>query len=185
MDVLAVLAREAGQVVSKERLIDEVWPTQIVAESSLMRAIRQLRRAFGEDAGECRYVETIRKRGYRLVAPVERADDELASVTTRYSVELGDRRIPLSAGDNLIGRGVDAAVHIDCRDASRRHASILVTDDRAVLRDLGSKNGTFLWDQPVEGPSVLRDGDRIDIGPVTLIFRTSSATDTTSTWQAD
>ena len=67
MDVLVCLARASGQVVSREALIDAVWPEVFISESVLTRAIAGLRRALGDDARSPRYIETISKRGYRLI----------------------------------------------------------------------------------------------------------------------
>lgn len=71
MDVLMQLARRPGQVVSIEELMASVWKGVVVGEGSVYLAIRQLRQALEEDAEGSRYIETIRKRGYRLVAPVD------------------------------------------------------------------------------------------------------------------
>jgi hypothetical protein len=67
MDVLVRLARTAGEVVSREDLIDAVWPEVFISESVLTRAIAGLRRALGDDARSPRFIETISKRGYRLI----------------------------------------------------------------------------------------------------------------------
>jgi DNA-binding winged helix-turn-helix (wHTH) protein len=67
MDVLVRLARSPGDVVSREDLIDAVWPEVFISESVLTRAIAGLRRALGDDARAPRYIETISKRGYRLL----------------------------------------------------------------------------------------------------------------------
>jgi hypothetical protein len=67
--VLAVLARHAGRVVSKDDLTAAVWPGVFVSDSVLTRAIAGLRRALDDDAQRPRFIETIAKRGYRLIAP--------------------------------------------------------------------------------------------------------------------
>lgn len=67
MDVLVRLARDPGTVVSREDLIDAVWPEVFISESVLTRAIAGLRRALGDDARSPRFIETISKRGYRLI----------------------------------------------------------------------------------------------------------------------
>jgi len=67
MDVLVRLARTTGEVVSREDLIDAVWPEVFISESVLTRAIAGLRRALGDDARSPRFIETISKRGYRLI----------------------------------------------------------------------------------------------------------------------
>jgi hypothetical protein len=63
----------------------------------------------------------------------------------------------------LVGRDDECDLVIVDRQVSRRHASITREDDQYVLRDLGSKNGTFLNGQEVQGPSTLKDGDEIQI----------------------
>jgi len=70
MEVLAVLARSAGEVVSRERLLATVWPGVVVGEEVLTQSIIKLRRALGDNPREPAYIETISKRGYRLIAPV-------------------------------------------------------------------------------------------------------------------
>lgn len=70
-DLLFLLAARPGQTVTREQIMDALWPGQVVGEDSLARAIFKLRQALGDDARSPRYVETLSKRGYRLlVAPV-------------------------------------------------------------------------------------------------------------------
>jgi DNA-binding winged helix-turn-helix (wHTH) protein len=68
MDVLTTLASHAGRVVSKDDLAAAVWPDVFVTESVITRAIAGLRRALEDDARDPRFIETIAKRGYRLIA---------------------------------------------------------------------------------------------------------------------
>ena len=70
MEVLTVLAGRAGQVVSREELFAAVWPGVVVGDEALTQAIIKLRRALGDDPRSPAYIETISKRGYRLIAPV-------------------------------------------------------------------------------------------------------------------
>jgi Tol biopolymer transport system component/DNA-binding winged helix-turn-helix (wHTH) protein len=76
MGVLLCLAGRAGDVVPKEALLSEVWPGVHVSDDALVRAVGEVRRLF-ED-GATPVIETIRTRGYRLVAPVvyDPADEE-------------------------------------------------------------------------------------------------------------
>jgi TolB-like protein/DNA-binding winged helix-turn-helix (wHTH) protein/Tfp pilus assembly protein PilF len=71
MQVLVCLANRPAEVISKEQLIREVWPDTFVTDDVLTRAISELRRVLGDDAKRPRYIETIAKGGYRLIAPVE------------------------------------------------------------------------------------------------------------------
>ena len=70
MDVLVFLAENAGQVVSKNEITDAVWPEVFITESVITRSIAGLRRAFGDDVKSPSFIETISKRGYRLIAEV-------------------------------------------------------------------------------------------------------------------
>lgn len=69
MDVLVYLARHDGEVLPKKRIIQAVWPDAFVTDDVLTHAVSNLRKAFGEDAQEGDFIETIPKRGYRLAAP--------------------------------------------------------------------------------------------------------------------
>ena len=70
MQVLVCLSDAAGEVVSKERLIQNVWADTFVSDDVLTRAISELRKALGDDSKEPRYIQTIPRSGYRLIAPI-------------------------------------------------------------------------------------------------------------------
>ena len=71
MRVLVCLIEHAGEAVSKESIFHTVWPDTFVTDDVLKRSISELRRAFEDDAREPRFIQTISKRGYRLIAPVK------------------------------------------------------------------------------------------------------------------
>jgi hypothetical protein len=71
MDVLVRLAARPGEVVSADELIASVWHGRPMGDNPVHRCISILRRALGDDAQRPRYIGTIPKRGYRLVAAVE------------------------------------------------------------------------------------------------------------------
>ncbi|HET6630707.1 MAG TPA: winged helix-turn-helix domain-containing protein [Woeseiaceae bacterium] len=73
MTVLVCLAGHAGDVVSRATLYDAVWGKALVSDQALTNCISELRRLFGDDRAEPRYIETVPKRGYRLVAPIAAA----------------------------------------------------------------------------------------------------------------
>ncbi len=89
MDVLVVLAEHAGNVVSKEAIIDRVWAKKFLSDTSLFRSIFELREVLGDEAHGSTYIETVAKRGYRLLAPVttvadpEHTDDKPDAVSRR------------------------------------------------------------------------------------------------------
>lgn len=70
MDLLAYLAGHPGEVIPKGRLLDDVWGSQAISESALTRTVTELRQALGDDADQPKLLETIPKRGYRLIGPV-------------------------------------------------------------------------------------------------------------------
>ncbi len=70
MDVLCALAECAGEVIARTDLIDRVWGMRFGGDQSLSRAISRLRKTLAEGGADGAYIETIPKRGYRLVQPV-------------------------------------------------------------------------------------------------------------------
>jgi TolB-like protein len=69
MGVLLCLAQHAGEVVPKEQLVQEVWRDTFVTDDVLIRCVSELRKVFGDNAGKPTFIETIPKRGYRLLIP--------------------------------------------------------------------------------------------------------------------
>ncbi|MGH8137668.1 MAG: tetratricopeptide repeat protein [Steroidobacteraceae bacterium] len=72
MGVLVYLADHAAEVVTQNDLDAAVWSDVVVSPQSVYQSIAQLRRVFGDDAREPRYIATVPRKGYRLIAPVER-----------------------------------------------------------------------------------------------------------------
>src|SRR5438094_7004450 len=70
MAVLLHLADRPGQVVGREALLSQGWPGVIVGDDSLTQVIIKLRKALGDDPERPTYIQTVTKRGYRLLAPV-------------------------------------------------------------------------------------------------------------------
>jgi cholera toxin transcriptional activator len=75
VQVLALLLERAGQVVTREELRQKLWPsdTFVDFDHSLNTAINKVREALGDSAASPRYVETLARRGYRFIAPVQEA----------------------------------------------------------------------------------------------------------------
>jgi adenylate cyclase len=70
IEVLAYLADYPGEVLSKEQIIQAVWPGTYVSDEVLRYSISELRKAFKDDAKDPQIIQTIARRGYRLIAPV-------------------------------------------------------------------------------------------------------------------
>ena len=73
-EVLIYLIEHRGRVVEKEELFEQVWKQTFVTDSALAQEIKNIRHALGDDAASPRYIETIRKHGYRFVAEVKEVD---------------------------------------------------------------------------------------------------------------
>src|SRR3954470_18924074 len=97
MQVLVCLARHAPNVVSKQRLMREVWGESFVSEEVLSHAIWELRKAFGDEARNPRYIQTIARKGYRLLAEVSYrvAPEKLAAGSRVGNYEIQE---PLGGG---------------------------------------------------------------------------------------
>jgi DNA-binding winged helix-turn-helix (wHTH) protein len=209
-DFLELLVTERPRALSKERIRDHVWPKTIVSESTLNSLLGELRSALGDDARGPRYIRTVHAFGYAFVAEViEDRDGRAAGVdparpavssvpgapgsaagvdlpkpallTARLLWE--DRLIPLSPGENVLGRDEDVGVRIDAPSVSRRHARLTVASGApAVLQDLGSKNGTWVAGRRLESdPAPLKDGDVLRLGKVELVFLDSKEKGSTQT----
>ena len=70
-DTLRVLVENAGRLVTKQELLDTVWPETTVEENNLNHNVSVLRKALGDRATGQQYIETVPRVGYRFVAPVE------------------------------------------------------------------------------------------------------------------
>jgi DNA-binding winged helix-turn-helix (wHTH) protein len=69
--ILLALVEARGMVVSRDTLLSRVWPNTMPTDDVLTQAVTQLRKAFGDDRAAPRYIETIAKGGYRLLADFE------------------------------------------------------------------------------------------------------------------
>jgi DNA-binding winged helix-turn-helix (wHTH) protein/TolB-like protein len=85
-DTLLKLLSEPGRAVSKDELMSAVWPETVVEENNLTQQISTLRKAFGERAGEHRFIVTLPGRGYCFVAPVREVDGLKDHLTKRSAV---------------------------------------------------------------------------------------------------
>jgi DNA-binding winged helix-turn-helix (wHTH) protein len=180
---LEVLLERRPEAISKDALMDLVWPDTFVSESSLARLATELREALGDDPRAPRFIRTVYGFGYAFSGDAREepyAEARGGPPARGLQLVVGTREIALVEGENILGRDHGARAHVDSTKASRRHARIVVAGDRATIEDLGSKNGTFVRGRRLAGPEALRDGDEIVIGPVLMTFRAgpSRATET-------
>lgn len=118
LDALALLVREQGRLVPKDRFLEEVWKGVPVTDEALTQCIRTLRRQLGDDASRPRFIETVPKHGYRFVAAVEQMDTDAAPAppsppapSTPEAVSTWSwPRVVRLGGAGMIGGGVAGAV---------------------------------------------------------------------------
>jgi pSer/pThr/pTyr-binding forkhead associated (FHA) protein len=84
---------------------------------------------------------------------------------------VGERTLLLREGDNIVGREPGVDVWIDAPSVSRRHACVRVSGAGVTVEDLGSKNGTFVGDEPVTGATPVANGGEIRFGSARAICR--------------
>ena len=101
LDALALMVREAGRLVSKDRFLDEVWRGVPVTDEALTQCIKTLRRQLGDEAGRPRFIETVPKHGYRFIASVDGATTAVRSPANR-----GWRDVFLLGAAGTIGGGM-------------------------------------------------------------------------------
>lgn len=105
-DILVLLVRRAGELVSKEELTSFVWPHTFVHESNLKVNVAALRRAFAQAEPHISYIATIPGRGYRFVVPmeVEQAEALALSSSTRSPFRRKLPELPV-----VVGRDTEVA----------------------------------------------------------------------------
>ncbi|MFO3704505.1 winged helix-turn-helix domain-containing protein [Xanthomonas codiaei] len=99
MEVLIALAERAGEVVSAEQLLIEVWHGSFYGDNPVHKTIAQLRRKLGDDSRQPRFIETIRKRGYRLLPKVVFPEDYRGAVLGTQTWSHGSPYVGLQAFD--------------------------------------------------------------------------------------
>lgn len=74
LDLLLYLIDRAGTLVTKDTLLEALWPNVNVTDNALAHAVSELRQAIGDDSRTPRYIKTVARRGYRFIAPVTRIE---------------------------------------------------------------------------------------------------------------
>jgi DNA-binding winged helix-turn-helix (wHTH) protein len=180
--LLAYLVENSGRVITREELLDKLWPDTHVTDASLSQAVASLRAALHDDVQTPKYLATLPRRGYKFVAKVS---EERTATGCAYHLLYGLQDFVLAPGENIIGRSGDAAVRIRSDDVSRHHARVIISSTGARIEDLGSRNGTIVGGERIQRPRDLNDGDQIIVGGAKLLFQISRATRSTATAPAE
>ena len=172
-DLLLSLVENRSRAMSRADLHAKLWPSTFVLETNLAGLVAEVRRALGDAADDPQFVRTMHRFGYWFIGSVHEGDagEEPLKPIVKYWLMWETRQVPLTEGDNIVGRAPDATVWIDALGVSRHHARIIVEGRDATVEDLGSKNGTYVGAQRVTAPYRLSDGDQIRLGSVVITFR--------------
>lgn len=171
-------------VVSRDRILA---PNTFVVHLSPADddRMRQLGHALGDEL-DALVQKHARTQGYSFAGPVSitierdeavstgtlRVESETASGTVSWQgvVDIDGRRHPLVKSRTVIGRGSDADITISDSGTSRKHVEILWDGERAMVRDLGSTNGTTLNGRKVSEAPLAPDST-VTIGRTNIVFR--------------
>lgn len=171
-ELLRLLVDARPRVLTKDALMNQLWPSTYVAEGNLPVLIGEVRAAVGDAARESRLIKTHFGVGYSFVGAatelrtphLDRSDGPAAVL------RIGGRRIVLALGPNTIGRDPESHIWLNDDSVSRLHARIIVEGTQSVLDDLNSKNGTTVRGTRIGSRTELHDGDRVRFGSVEATY---------------
>jgi DNA-binding winged helix-turn-helix (wHTH) protein len=172
-DLLLLLVGARPRAVSKACLQERLWPETFVCEANLASLVSEIRQAIGDDRRQGRFVRTVHGYGYAFCGAVEKdsRSRETGTPTATYWLRWDKVPIPLRDGETILGREPGVDVWLDVPSVSRRHARIVIRDGRAIVHDLGSKNGTWVRGDLARAPVPVINGDEIRMGSVVATFR--------------
>src|ERR1035441_7503483 len=141
--ILVELIQHPGQVVTREELCQCLWrsDTFVDFEHGLNSAVKRLREALGDSAENPRYIETLPRRGYRLMVPVERSEP-VAPATPKAPI----RKILVPVAMLLVAAAFVGTVYL----RSHRATPHLTDKDTVVLSDFENKTGDPVFDDTLK-----------------------------------
>jgi DNA-binding winged helix-turn-helix (wHTH) protein len=172
-DLLSLLIDAAPRVLTKTALHERLWPKTFVSDATLVGLVKELRRALDDRDRDAPIIRTVSRVGYAFCRPTTSASLPVNGVWSWILVD--GKRLALRDGENTIGRDPMSSIWIDVASVSRHHARIVCSGMRAVLEDVGSKNGTTVGEEPVRSARELRHGDRLTFGRVDAVYCASES----------
>ena len=142
--VLKHLVERPGQLVTKQQLLEAVWPETFVSDAVLKDSVRQLREALGDDAAAPRYIETAHRRGYRFIAQISAAAGEGAAAGDACSSRQSCRRSRQATVNSDIEKWCSGP-----RDRARQAASLGRSGPR------GERQVVFVTGEPGIGKTTI------------------------------
>lgn len=174
LDLLLYFLERPATLITKEELLDALWPDANVTENALAQAVSELRQGLGDDAAAPQFIRTVARRGYRFIAPVtaiterQPAPDPAGTparpdTNAARPVESAHRSIavldfaqaPASGGDAWLSAGIAETVTSDLR----RLGHFRVVDRRRVLDAVRGTDGSLEQIASVLGTQLLVVGN--------------------------
>jgi len=122
LDLLAYLTADPSRLITREELFERLWSGVAVTDNALTQLVSELRQTLGDPSGDPRYVQTVARRGYRFIAPVERVDVP-AAVAPAAPGASGRRGAETSSLD-VMKAVTDGRLQLEALDASQVEAAI-------------------------------------------------------------
>ena len=171
-ELLKLLIESRPRVLTKAELMEQLWPDAFVVEANLPVLVGEVRTAIGDQAAGASVIKTHHGVGYSFVSEVRevRPENDVTAPGPVLVLRVGSRRIVLGPGITTVGRDHDGDVYLNDPSVSRVHARIVVENGAATVEDLKSKNGTCVQSEPIDKPTLLKDGDEIEFGSVKVWF---------------
>ena len=154
MELLLLLARRAGRIVSKEEITEAIWAGRFTAESSLTRAVAELRRALGDTPHAPRFIENLPKRGYRLIAKVtqvEAGPPAAPSIAVLPLANLTGTLEGAQLADGISEEIINTLARLSGIAVVARTSSFAYREHPADVRELGRKlNAQYILEGAVQ-----------------------------------
>jgi DNA-binding winged helix-turn-helix (wHTH) protein len=181
LDFLLCLLSRAPNAVSKTELMTVLWPDTHVSDATLAGVVADAREALDDDGRAPRVIRTLHRFGYAFTGSIERESAGNPSEPVLGWLVADAWRLPLRAGETILGREGTGVVPLPSPSVSRQHAALIIEGTAARVRDLGSKNGTFVDEIRVDRPMALRDGAQVRFGTLTVTYRSVENRSSTET----
>jgi DNA-binding winged helix-turn-helix (wHTH) protein len=166
--LLELLMAARPRALSKNELMERLWPDTFVVEANLSNLVGELRAALGDASQRPRFIRTLQRFGYAFID--QTAESAPRGANRRWEVAWSDGRRELGDGAHFIGRAPEADVRLVSAGVSRMHACVRVSGEAATYEDLGSKNGSQRGGQPLTSAVTVAPGDVITVGAEPLTF---------------
>ncbi len=175
-DVLVLLVSNRPRAVSKAEILDRVWPNTFVSDASLARTITEIRKAIGDSSPSDSAIRTVHAFGYAFAAEVREPSGKGSDTAHPVGwLRHGREEFAIFGAGAVIGRAPEVDIRLDSPRVSRHHARVTFGATGITIEDLGSRNGTFVDEVRIDGPTLLKSGATLRIGGFRLVVRLADA----------